>query len=585
MNENTNETPQASKNSIADKIKRIVKSFNITERIIFSVVTVIFILTGLAILSQINKTFTIQKPVYGGTYTEGVVGYARYINPILSYTDADKDLTSLVYSGLLKASSDGSFSTDIAESYDVSSDGLTYDFKLKKNLTFHDGSPLTTDDVEFTIQRAQDSTINSSKALNWNGVEIQKISPTEIKFILNKPYAPFIENLTFGILPKHIWSSIQPENFDISAFNREPIGSGPYKIKASSRDKAGLYQSYSLEAFNNYAGGRPLIKNIVIKFYKSEDDAINAFNSGYIDGLGGITPTAAIKAKLNIDNNHAIKLTLPRLFAIFFNQNQSPVLLNKEVRKALNVSVNRDALINDVFNGFATPATGPIPPLSQLSKGESIDTNSIEDAKKILTDAGWKMNNEGVMIKETKKGKTKSTQTLTFSLSTSNIPELKETAYNLKETWSKIGARVEVELYDPADLSQQIIRPRKYNSLLFGNIINKDLDLYPFWHSSQRNDPGLNIALYANIKVDKQLDIARSSTNDEQRLTAFKNIESEITNDIPAIFLYSPDYIYLTSGRAKNIKIENLNHPSERFANINEWYIETEDIWKFLIKQ
>ena len=594
MNENTtivSETSETKKVGIKNKIKEAIKSFSITEKIIFGVLSLIFIISGLAILSNINKGFTITKPVYGGTYTEGIVGYARFINPILSYTDADKDLTSLLYAGLLKANSEGKLVPELADSYSVSDDGLTYDFILKKNLTFHDGSPLTSDDVEFTIQKILDAQINSPKALNWSGVVVQKVSPTEIKFILKKPYAPFIENLTIGILPKHIWSNVQSDGFDVSSFNREPVGSGPYKLKKSYRDSSGIYQSYTLEAFSNYTDGKPLIENFVVKFYKNEDDAINAFNKGDIDALGGITPATAIKANIkngSSDDKHAIKSTLPRLFAVFFNQSQAPVLLNKEVRQALNTAIDRKILINNVFNGFATPATGPIPynqeNISTTTQDQTASVNNIEEAKKILTDAGWKMNDQGVMSKDTKKGKITSTQTLSFSLSTSNVPELKKTAESLRDTWAKIGAKVDIELFDGTDLNQKVIKPRKYNSLLFGNIINRDLDLYPFWHSSQRNDPGLNIAMYANLKVDKLLETARSSTDNDTRVDAYKTIETAINNDIPAIFLYSPDYIYLTSGRAKNIKIENLNHSSERFANVNEWYTETENIWKFLIK-
>ncbi|MEI6553630.1 MAG: ABC transporter substrate-binding protein, partial [bacterium] len=584
------------------KIKKILKSFNVTEKIIFSVVLVIFILSGLTILSEFNKKLTEVVPVYGGTYTEGIVGYARFINPLLSYTDADRDLTSLVYAGLLKASPSGQFIPELADSYTVSQDGLTYDFKLKNNLKFSDGVPLTTDDIEFTIQKVLDPEIKSPKALNWSGVQVERVSPTEIKFILKKSYAPFIENLTIGILPKHIWSNVQNEVFDVSAFNREPVGSGAYKIKSSSKDASGLYQSYTLESFSDYADGKPLIENFVVKFYKNEDDAINAYNKGDIDGLGGITPATAIKAKIkNISNDkeHAVKTTLPRLFAVFFNQSQAPVLLNKEVRQALDTAINKNALIDKVFNGFATPATGPIPysPQTDLERStdgktsDSVDTGattdtastSIEKAKQILTNAGWKMGSDGVMIKETKKGKSVSTQTLAFTLSTSNIPELKKTAEELKATWAQIGAKVDIEIFDGADLNQKVIKPRKYSALLFGNIINRDMDLYPFWHSSQRNDPGLNIALYANIKVDKLLETARSSISNDTRLQAYADIETEINKDIPAIFLYSPDYIYLTSGRAKNIQINNLNHPSERFANVNEWYTNTENIWKFLI--
>ncbi|MEI6042698.1 MAG: ABC transporter substrate-binding protein [bacterium] len=611
MSENTNETLESTRvnqSSLLNRIKITIKSFSIVEKTIFYALLVVFIISGLAILDVVNKSFTVSVPTYTGTYTEGIVGYARFINPLISYTDADKDMTSLIYAGLLKPSEGGQLVPELADSYTVSDDGLTYDFKLKSNLTFHDGSPLTTDDVEFTIQKVSDVQINSPKALNWNGVQIQKVSPTEIKFILKKPYAPFIENMAMGILPKHIWSVVSPEAFDISAFNREPVGAGAYKIKSSSRDSSGIYQSYTLESFSNYEGGKPLIKDFVVKFYKNEDDAVNAYNKGEIDGLGGITPAAAVKANIksiSSSNEHVVKSTLPRLFAVFFNQSQAPVLLNKEVRQALNTAINRDTLIKNVFNGFATPATGPIPYDQQtdLDKAKDvtetddingnttdadnpkpIEIDNIEVAKKILTDAGWKMNDQGIMTKVTKTGKTSSTQTLTFSFSTSNIPELKKTAEELRDIWAKIGAKVDLEIFDPADLNSKVIRPRKYSALLFGNIINRDLDLYPFWHSSQRNDPGLNIALYANLKVDKLLDTARSSTDDGNRLEAYKSIEKEINNDVPAIFLYSPDYIYLTSGRAKGITIENLNHSSERFANVNKWYTDTENIWKFLIK-
>lgn len=586
---NDNGVVQPKNNNLIKNIKDTINSFSITEKIIFLVIFIIFILSTFGILNLLNKSQTTAIPVHGGTYTEGVIGYARFINPVLSYTDADKDLTSLVYSGLLKVSTNGELVNDLAESYTISDGGLVYDFKLKDNLTFHDGKPLTTDDIEFTIQKITDPTIKSPKALNWNGVQIQKISKTEIRFILKKSYTPFIENMSIGILPKHIWANVQNEAFDVSAFNREPIGSGPYKIKSSTRDSTGLYESYKLESFNKYVSGEPYIKTLIINFYKNEKDAVSAFNYGYIDGLGGISPEIAKTAKIGISEGgkHAIKSTLPRIFAVFFNQNQSPVLLNKEVRNALNTAINRKTLIAEIFNGFATPAYGPIPYEKDKNAGDTEkDTEyNIEIAKRILSSAGWKMGEDGIMIKSTKSGKNTATQRLSFTLTTSNIPELKNTAEALKAKWKEIGAEVNIQLFDGVDLNQTVIRPRKYSALLFGNIINRDLDLYPFWHSSQRTDPGLNIALYANLKVDKLLDISRSSMDDNKRIEAYKEIEKEIQNDMPAIFLYSPDYIYLTSGKAKNIRIESPNQPSERFSNINEWYTEKEDIWNFLIKK
>jgi peptide/nickel transport system substrate-binding protein len=178
----------------------------------------------------------------------------------------------------------------------------------------------------------------------------------------------------------------------------------------------------------------------------------------------------------------------------------------------------------------------------------------------------------------------KATTTLAFTLSTSDNPELLETADLLKETWGKIGVKVTIEKYDAATLNQTIIRPRKYDALLFGEVIGRDIDLYPFWHSSQRNDPGLNVALYANIKADKALENARKANSDEERLAAYKNLNSEIVKDVPAVFLYSPQYIYVVPKKLQGVSSSEIETPQDRFDGIEKKYIEEKKVFKFLQK-
>jgi peptide/nickel transport system substrate-binding protein len=205
-------------------------------------------------------------------------------------------------------------------------------------------------------------------------------------------------------------------------------------------------------------------------------------------------------------------------------------------------------------------------------------------AQKILTDKGWKLGEDNIFIKETKSGKKTETQRLSFSISTSNIPELKKTAEILKDTWTKLGADVSVQIFEPSDLTQKVIRPRKYDSLLFGNVIGRDLDIYPFWHSSERNDPGLNIALYTNLKADKALETLRNTSDESKRQAAFDTFRNEVSTDIPAIFLYSPGYIYATNKYVQNIQLQNMTSISERFMNIDKWYMHTERIWKIFVQ-
>ncbi len=555
-----------------------------SEKLAAIIALLVFIISFTSLYITAQHKFGTEVPVSGGSIHEGLIGYARFINPVLAFTDTDKDITALVYSGLLKATPEGKLIPDIAESITVSEDGLVYDVKIKQGLVFHDNTPLTTDDIEFTILKATDPLTKSVKAANWAGVTIEKVNPFEIKFTLKKPYAPFEENLTLGILPKHIWEKIPSDSFDVNVFYKDPIGSGPYRIKSTKQNIEGLYTYYELQAFDKYALGKPLIDKIVFSFFTNEIDAVNAFKRNDIDSLGGISPEYVENIINENDAEQITKNSLPRVFGLFFNQTAEPVFINKEVRKALNESINRKAMISEILKGYGTEAYSPIP--TSLSASNSPSTTSqiplseneyIELGRKTLETAGWVMSTSTNIYEKKTKEKT---ERLAFTITTSNSPELKLAAEILQKQWTKLGAEVKIEVFESSDLTQKVIRPRKYGSLLFGQVLGRDLDLYPFWHSSQRVDPGLNIALYANIKADKALETARGTSNPSTRLAARAEFETEIANDIPAIFLFSPEFVYLSNEHINNMSIESITEPSERFMNIHNWYKETDYVWK-----
>ena len=204
-------------------------------------------------------------------------------------------------------------------------------------------------------------------------------------------------------------------------------------------------------------------------------------------------------------------------------------------------------------------------------------TDRLEKAKTILKKAGWTTNSDGVL--EKKKSK-KETVRLEFSLSTSNLPDLVQTAQLLKENWEQLGARVNVKVYEIGDLEENVIRPRKYDCLLFGEIMGRDPDPFAFWHSSQRNDPGLNIALYANKTADKLMEEARSLGDTSQKEEKYRRLQEEIIKDNAAIFLYSPNFIYLLPDQLKGVNAASIITPPERFSDVYNWYLRTERVWK-----
>ena len=540
------------------------------------VVLFIFFVGSLGVLVwRLNQNFIVTVPTEGGSLTEGVIGPARFVNPLLAVSDADRDLTSLVYSGLVRVGPKGNFIPDLAKSYEVSEDKLTYTFHLKDNLRFHDGAPLTADDVRFTIEKAMDPAVKSAKRANWNGVSIEQPGPKTIQLTLKKPYPAFLENATLGVLPSHLWQNTSAESFPLHEQNLEAIGSGPYKLSKITKDSNGIPTAYELKAFSDFALGKPRLEKITIGFYKNEEELVEAYKNGQIDSLGSLSP--ALVKELEESGQRVVKSTLPRVFAVFFNQNHNSVFLDATVRKALNLAVPRQEIVENIFHGYAEPLEG----IFTSTNDEPTKTDLVA-AKKMLTDAGWKLNDQGVMQKTTKASKDKpaATQVLTFSLATSNIEELKQIAEKLKANWTALGAKVEIEIYESNDLNQNVIKPRKYDALLFGEVMGRDSNPYPFWHSSQRTDPGLNIAMYTNAKVDRLLEEARQTSGLEERNKKYFEAETEIKKDQPVAFIYSPYFLYLLPRNIMGVSLPTLTNPAERFVNIHKWYVRTDKVWK-----
>ena len=565
----------------ADLIEEAVGKFTLTEKVIFYTFAFVLFIGTTSVLYELNQKFLVEIPSRGGSLTEGVMGLPRFINPILAISDADRDLTILIYSGLLKATAEGTLVPDLAESYSISPDGLTYTFVLKPKLTFHDKTPITTSDVAFTIEKAQDPSLKSPKRPNWEGVSVEIVDDRQIKMILKQPYSPFVENLTMGVLPKHIWNNISSEEFPFGQFNIEPIGSGPYKLKSIGRSSSGIPVNYQLEAFDSYTLGQPLITNIIIKFFQNNNSLGAAYENGTIVSMANISPQQANSIKMA--SGRIERTPLPRIFALFFNENHAPVLANKEVRLALEQATDKQAIVESVLKGEGIAIDSPIPPglFPQETKVSQnmpylSEEERVKAAKKTLENANWKLNEKGVYEKKIKK----ETVALSFGISTSNAPDLKAVAVMLETMWEKIGASVEVKISDIGDLNQNVIRRREYDALLFGEIIGRDLDLFAFWHSSQRNDPGLNIALYTNTKADKLLEEARTISDRDSRFDKYRALEQEIQSDIPAIFIYSPDFLYVVPKNLQGFSLGHITIPAERFLDIWKWYVETEKVWK-----
>lgn len=380
------------------------KVLSVKEIILFLFFLVLFLINSvyLTINFYIKNTNVIPKK--GGVYTEGMIGQPRFINPVYSsYSDIDRDLTELIFSGLMKYNKEGKIVPDLIKNYEIKENGKVYEIELKDNLLWSDGEPLTVEDVIFTIKILQDPSYKSPQIANWLGVEVEKISEKQARFILKNPYGPFLENLTQKIIPKHIWNEVLPENFPLSLKNLKPIGSGPYKLDSLQQDKNGKIISLTLTTNNNYHGKTPYLSKINFNFYNSEQEIISALKRKEIDGAPvGINIANEVVKKVSNLNLYSAKM--PRYFAVFLNQNKSKILAEKSVREALNYGTNKQELVEKILGNKATQVNSPLlPDIYGFNSAENIYNFNPEKANNLLDEAGFVLDETSTERKKTTK--------------------------------------------------------------------------------------------------------------------------------------------------------------------------------------
>jgi len=453
--------------------------------------TVLQFFTGLLVVSMIflgavwYLDHTELVPAYGGEYTEGLVGAPQAANPILpSANDVDSDIVALVYSGLLKKNLRNEFVPGLAEKYDVSNDRKVYTFYLRSNIKWHDGEQFGVDDILFTVRTIQDASVKSPLRDTWRTVKAEKVDDQTLRLTLNAPMPLFLDQLTIGILPEHLWQDIPISGFGLADLNLRPVGTGPYIFTSFSRDRRGNIKSYNLAANADYYLPRPNIDKIILKFFPDFGSAQVSLNNRGIDGISFVTNSFKSHTVRNDLNYHPLKL--PEYTALFFN-NKKDLLKNTDFRVALSLVLDRTKLTSEILTGEVEPISSlfvntPFQPARQIPGADTAK------ATELLDKTEWKLGEDGfrhkiTVTKTTKKvGKknvteeTKNDQILSLSITTIDQKDNAAAAEFIKKSWEKIGIKTEIKLFTSDAIRKDVLKTKDYDILLYGEIMGRDFE-------------------------------------------------------------------------------------------------------------
>jgi peptide/nickel transport system substrate-binding protein len=548
------------------------------KRFRLQIIIVVLALVAIAILliSQTPNVLpgveAIIQPASGGVYTEAVIGSLGRLNPLLDLGNpADQAVNRLLFSRLIVFDPQGIPQGDLVDSWGVSQDGTVYNFSINPEAVWHDGVPVTSEDVLFTIGMLRDENIPIPEDVRefWNQIEARPLDEKTLQFTLPEPFAPFLDYLSFGVLPFHLLGNLDARQLISDPFNINPVGSGPYKFDTLQVEN-GEIVGVELSVFENYYGDKPFIEKVILKFYPDSTSAFNAYQNGDVIGISEI-PNQLLPSALKENDLNLYTSRKPRLNLIFLNQDQPslPFFEDPVVRRALFLGINRRRIVDRILQGQAIIADGPIFPENWAYYDGIEHVKYDPDAAiALLREAGYTIPAEGESVR------TKDDVKLSFELVYPNDSISQQIAESIKKDWEKIGVIVSLKMVSNEDLINQYLEPRTYQAALVEINLDgaADPDPYPFWHEAQIIG-GQNYSGWEDRQASEYLEQARVLVDFEERLKRYRNFQVRFASEIPALPLFFPVYSYGVDKQVKGVSMGPIIEPSDRFNTIQSWYI------------
>lgn len=541
------------------------------------VVLVTLGIVAVLLFSQQSPTITgpiLPQPEQGGVYTEGLVGSLGRLNPLLDWNNAaDRSVNRLLFTGLVRFDEQGLPQADLAEAWGVAQDGTVYNFSIRQNAVWHDGTPVTSDDVLFTIDRMKSAGSLYPQDIKdlWGKIEVEKLSEKVLKFTLPEPFVPFMDYLTFGVLPKHLLEETPADQLPDAEFNINPVGTGPYRFDHLIVDN-GQITGVVLAVSDTYYGAPPFIEQVVFRYYETSADAMDAYQQGDVLSVSQIT-SDVLSTALEEPNLSVYTSRLPQISFVLFNLNnpEVPFLQDPKLRRALMLGINRPYIINTFLQGQAVLADGPILPSSWAYHDgvEHFEYNP-DEAVNILKAEGYAIPAEGGDVRA------KEGTLLSFTMLHPDDEIHTRIAQTIRDEWAALGVGVQLQAVPYDTLASDFLASRKYHAALIDLNLARtpDPDPYPFWHQAEAVG-GQNYTQWDNRAASEYLEQARVTADYTLRTRLYRNFQVVFSKELPALPLFAPVYSYGVDSQVQGVQVAPLYDSSDRLATFKNWYLLT----------
>ena len=541
------------------------------------VVLVTLGIVAVLLFSQQSPTITgpiLPQPEQGGVYTEGLVGSLGRLNPLLDWNNtADRSVNRLLFTGLVRFDEQGLPKADLAEAWGVAQDGTVYNFSIRQNAVWHDGTPVTSDDVLFTIDRMKSVGSLYPQDIKdlWGKIEVEKLSEKVLKFTLPEPFVPFMDYLTFGVLPKHVLEATPADQLPDAEFNINPVGTGPYEFDHLIVDD-GQITGVVLTVSETYYGAPPFIEQVVFRYYQTSADAMDAYQQGDVLSVSQIT-TDVLSTALEEPSLSVYTSRLPQISYVLLNLNNPEVAFfqDPKLRRALMLGINRPYIVNTFLQGQAVLADGPVLPSSWAYHDgmEHFEYNP-DEAINILKAEGYVIPAEGGDVRG------KEGTLLSFTMLHPDDEIHTRIAQTIRDEWAAIGVGVQLQAVPYDTLASDFLASRKYHAALVDLNLARtpDPDPYPFWHQAEAAG-GQNYSQWDNRAASEYLEQARVTADYTLRTRLYRNFQVVFSKELPALPLFAPVYSYGVDSQVKGVQVAPLYDPSDRLATLPGWYLIT----------